>query len=65
MGPWTPLADYLDACYVIMLETPVGDIEKLEEQLSTIDAQVDPEEVRKTWGATPEHQALGRGLTRQ
>lgn len=45
-----------------MLETPVEDIQKLEEQLTTVDAQIDPKATRATWGATPEQQALGGGL---
>lgn len=61
-GPRTPLSAWLDALFVIMLETPVEDIQKLEEQLTTVDAQIDPKATRETWGVTPEQQALGAGL---
>lgn len=62
IGPWTPLSDWLDAVFVIILETPLEDVKKLEEQLAVMDAQVDPAEARKSWGATPEQQGLGGRL---
>jgi hypothetical protein len=48
--------------FVIILETPVDQIKKLEDQLAAIDAQVDPKAARETWGQTPEQQALGGRL---
>jgi hypothetical protein len=48
--------------FVIMLETPVDEIKKLEDALSAVDAVVDPKGARETWGQTPEQQALGAGL---
>jgi len=62
IGPWTPLAAWMDAVFVILLETPVDQIKKLEEQLAVADAQVDPKAARETWGATPEMQGLGGRL---
>lgn len=62
IGPWTPLADWMDAVFVILLETPLEQIKKLEEQLAVADAQVDPKEARKHWGDTPEMQGLGGRL---
>lgn len=59
------MSDYLDALYVIILETPVDDVKKLEEQLAVADAQVDPKAARETWGATPEQQGLGGRLMGQ
>ena len=62
IGPWTPLSDWMDAVFVILLDTPVDRIQKLEEQLAVADAQVDPIAARETWGATPEQQGLGGRL---
>lgn len=62
IGPWTPLADWMDAVFVIILDTPLDRIQKLEEQLAVADAQVDPKAARETWGATPEMQGLGGRL---
>lgn len=62
IGPWTPLAAWMDAVFVILLDTPVEQIKKLEEQLAVADAQVDPIAARETWGATPEQQGLGGRL---
>lgn len=62
LGPWTPLADWMDAVFVILLETPVDQIKELEEKLAVADAQVDPKAARETWGATPEQQGLGGRL---
>jgi hypothetical protein len=61
-GPRTPLSGWLDALFVIMLETPVEDIKKVEDALTAVDAQIDPKAARETWGITPEQQALGGGL---
>lgn len=52
----------MDAVFVIMLETPVGDIEKLEERLAVAEAQLDPKAARERWGNTPETQAMGGRL---
>lgn len=62
LGPRTPLRDYLDALYVIILETPVDDVKKLEGELAVIEARIDPAAARETWGATPEQQGLGGRL---
>jgi hypothetical protein len=62
LGPWTPLSAWLDAVFVIILETPYDDIKKLEDQLSVMDALADPASARENWGATPEQQALGGRL---
>lgn len=62
IGPRTRLADWMDAVFVILLDTPVDRIQKLEEQLAVADAQVDPKAARETWGATPEQQGLGGRL---
>lgn len=62
IGPWTPLADWMDAVFVIMLETPVDQIKQFEEHLAVAGAQVDPQAARETWGATPEQQGLGGRL---
>lgn len=62
IGPWTRLADWMDAVFVIILDTPQDRIKKLEEQLAVADAQVDPKAARETWGATPEQQGLGGRL---
>jgi len=62
IGPRTRLADWMDAVFVILLETPVEQIKKLEEQLAVADAQVDPIAARENWGATPEQQGLGGRL---
>lgn len=48
--------------YVIILETPVDDVKKLEEQLAVTEARIDPKAARETWGATPEMQGLGGRL---
>lgn len=62
IGPWTPLADWMDAVFVIILETPVDQIKELEQRLAVADAQIDPDEARKHWGETPEQQGLAGGL---
>lgn len=62
LGPWTPLGDYLDALYVIILETPVDEIQRLEGQLAVQEARLDPIAARENWGATPEQQGLGGRL---
>lgn len=56
------MADYLDALYVIILETPFEELKKLEGELAVIEAQIDPKAARETWGATPEMQGLGGRL---
>jgi hypothetical protein len=60
----TPLKHWLDAAYVLILETPYDDVKKLESQLTTSDAQVDPEAARAEWGQTPQHQAMMGSLAR-
>lgn len=56
------MAAWLDAVFVIILETPVDDIKKLEDQLAVQDVLADPVSARESWGVTPEQQALGGGL---
>jgi hypothetical protein len=60
----TPVELWLDAVVVILVDTPVENLEKLESLLSVRDAQIDPDAVRENWGSTPEHQAMMGGLTR-
>lgn len=57
-----PLAGWLDAVYVILLEAPSDDaLRKAADQLVNIEDRVAPN--RETWGLRPEHQERQARLT--
>jgi hypothetical protein len=58
----TALSDWCDAVWAILAEAPGDRLEKLLDQFVTLEAMIDPERARATWGLLPEHTAKARAL---
>lgn len=51
----TAVSDWCDAVYAILAEAPGDRLEKLMDHFTTMEAVIDPERARATWGLLPEH----------
>lgn len=62
-----PLSDWLDAIYVILLESAdrAEHMKRLDSQLDVIAVQVDPKRARDTWGTEPLQAEAAARLERQ
>lgn len=58
-----PVSNWLDAVWAVYVDAPHKLLTDLAKERVVRAAQLRPD--RDTWGATPEHQALGRGLVGQ
>lgn len=58
----TDLSVWLDAVYAAWAEAPHEVLQKAVKLFSVLEARIDPERARETWGLRPEHQADSRGF---
>jgi hypothetical protein len=61
----TAISDWCDAVYAILAEAPGERLEKLLDHFTMMEAVIDPERARATWGLLPEHTARAGALEQE